>query len=46
MSSTAYYQRNRDMILNKARDYYENHKEKLREQSRDKYKNLFEEEKI
>ena len=46
MINTAYYQRNREVILNKAKDYYENHKEKLREQARDKYKNLSEEEKI
>ena len=29
-----YYQRNRDVILNRAKDYYENDKEKLREQAR------------
>ena len=40
-----YYQRNRDVILNRAKDYYENDKERLREQARDKYKNLSEEEK-
>ena len=40
-----YYQRNRDVILNRAKDYYENDKERLREQARDKYRNLFEEEK-
>ena len=37
-----YYQRNRDMILNRAKDYYENDKERLREQARDKYRNLSE----
>ena len=37
-----YYQRNRDVILNRAKDYYENDKERLREQARDKYKNLAE----
>ena len=31
-----YYQRNRDVILNKAKDYYENDKERLRLQTRDK----------
>ena len=46
MNNTTYYQRNREVILNKAKDYYENNKEKLREQARDKYKNLSEEEKI
>ena len=40
-----YYQRNRDVILNRAKDYYENDKERLREQVRDKYRNLSEEEK-
>ena len=39
-----YYQRNRDVILNRAKDYYENHKKRLRVQPRDKYKNLSEEE--
>ena len=40
-----YYQRKRDVILNRAKDYYENYKERLREQARDKYRNLSEEEK-
>ena len=40
-----YYQRNWDMILNRAKDYYENDKKGLREQARDKYRNLSEEEK-
>ena len=31
-----YYQRNRDVILNRAKDYYENDKERLGEQARDK----------
>ena len=38
-----YYQKNRDVILNRAKDYYENDKERLREQARDKYRNLSEE---
>ena len=38
-----YYQRNRDVILNRAKNYYENDKKKLRQQARDKY--LSEEEK-
>ena len=41
-----YYQRNRDVILNRAKDYYENDKERLREEARDKYRNLSEEDKI
>ena len=40
-----YYQRNRDVILNRAKDYYENDKERLREQAKDKYINFSEEEK-
>ena len=27
MNETAYYQRNREVILNRAKDYYENNKE-------------------
>ena len=30
MSGTTYYQRNRQVILNRAKDYYENKKELLR----------------
>ena len=40
-----YYQINRDVILNRAKDYYENDKERLRVQARDKYRNLSGEEK-
>ena len=40
-----YYQRNQEVILNRAKGYYENDKERLREQARDKYRNLSEEEK-
>ena len=29
-----YYQKNQDVILNRARDYYENDKERLREQAK------------
>ena len=36
MSNKAYYQGNREMTLNKAKDYYKNNKEKLREQARNK----------
>ena len=31
MSETTYYQRKREMILNREKDYYENNKELLRE---------------
>ena len=40
-----YYQKKREVILNRAKDYYENDKKRLREQAREKYINLFEEEK-
>ena len=43
MNEKTYYQRNRDVILNRAKDYYENDKERLREQARYKYRNLSEE---
>ena len=41
-----YYQKNRDVVVNKAKGYYENNKERLKMQGRDKYRNLSEEEKI
>ena len=40
-----YYQRNRDVLLDKAKDYYKNNKTRLKEQATDKYRNLSEEEK-
>ena len=46
MSDLTYYQRNREVILNRTKYYYENDKKRLREQARDKYRNLSEEEKI
>ena len=33
MSETTYYQRNRDVIINRAKDYYESDRERLREQA-------------
>ena len=36
MSETTYYQRNREVILNRAKHYYENNKELLRERERAK----------
>ena len=45
-TNLTYYLKNRDVILNRAKDYYENGKDRLREQARDKYRNLPEEEKI
>ena len=32
MNNSTYFQRNREIILNRAKDYYENDKERLREQ--------------
>ena len=45
MNNTTYYQRNREIMLNRVKDYYENDKERLREQTRNKYRNLSEEDK-
>ena len=39
-----YYQKNREVILNRAKNYYENNKERLRLQARNKYRKLSEEE--
>ena len=39
-TNLSYCQKNRDVILNRAKDYYENNKEILRVQTRDKYRNL------
>ena len=36
MSETTYYQRNREVILNRAKDYYKNNKEFLRERAKNK----------
>ena len=38
MSEKTYYERNRDLILNKVKDYYENNKELLRERAKNKYR--------
>ena len=46
MGEATYYQRNREVILNRAKDYYENNKELLRERENNKYRELSEEEKI
>ena len=45
MSETMYCQRNRDIILNRAKDYYENNKALLRERAKNKYRSLSEDEK-
>ena len=45
-TNLTYYQKNRDVILNRTKDCYESNKERLRVQARDKYRKLSEEEKI
>ena len=40
-----YYQRNRNVVLNRAKDYYKNNKDKLKKQAKNKYRNLSEEDK-
>ena len=44
ITDLTYYQKNRDLILNKAKYYYKNNKERLKEQARDKCRSLSEEE--
>ena len=43
MSETTYYQRKRDVMLNRVKDYCKSDKERLRDNARDKFRNLFEE---
>ena len=43
LSRTTYYQRNRDVILNRAKEHYKNDKEKLIQKARDNYRTLSEE---
>ena len=45
MSKITYYQRDRDIILNRAKEYYKNNKELLRERAKNKYRSLSEDEK-
>ena len=45
MSEVTYYQRNRPVILNIAKDYYEKNKKILRERAKNKYRELSEKEK-
>ena len=40
MSEITYYQRNREIILNRAKEYDKNNKELLREQAKNKYRSL------
>ena len=45
ITDLTYYQRNRDLILNRKKDYQKNNKEILREQARDECRSLSEEKK-
>ena len=45
MDNTTYYQRNKEIMLNRAKDYYESDKERLSEQARNKYRSLSKEDK-
>ena len=45
MDNTTYYQDNRDIALNKAKECYKNNNKRLKKQARDKYRNLPEEDK-
>ena len=45
MSNTTYYQKSRDVILNRVKDYYENNKGRLKGLAENKYRNLPEEDK-
>ena len=44
-TNLTYYQRNKEIKLNKEKYFYKNNKDRLRKQARDKYRNLSEEEK-
>ena len=45
MSQTTYYQKNRNIMLNRAKDFHEINKELLRERARNKYRSLSEDKK-
>ena len=45
MSATTYYQRNREVILNRTKDYYRNNRGGLKVKARNEYRELSEEEK-
>ena len=45
MNNTTYYQINRDVTLNKAKEYYKNNNKGLKKQARDKCRNLSEDHK-
>ena len=45
MSQKTYYQKNKDMILNRAKAYYQNNKEILRERAKNRYREISADEK-
>ena len=45
MSEITYYQKNRDIILNRAKEYHKNNKELLQEWAKNKYRSLSEDKK-
>ena len=45
LSETTFYQKNRDVILDRAKKYYENNTKVLKDKARDKYRDLSDEEK-
>ena len=46
MSEIAYYQRNSDVILDRAKKYYDNNRKVLRENAKIKYRDLSDKESI
>ena len=46
MSRTTYYHRNREVILNRAKDYYKNNKELLIQRATNKYRDYLKKKKI
>ena len=45
MSQKTYYQKNKDIILNRAKAYFENNREILRERAKNRYRELSADEK-
>ena len=45
MSEATYYQRNKEVILNRANEHYRNNRDELKVKTRDKYRELSEEQK-
>ena len=45
LMKTTYYQRNREKMLNRAKEYFEDNKERLQEKARNKYRRPSNEEK-